>query len=1058
MQACPLGNLDVANPWDSNGIGTWTNTGRTVSRGVDLGGWTLDGEHTIYAYLNGNWAAQSTYECFDFDGFGEYVGVVPGATYEFSAYTGAHRSLVFIEIAWYNIAGAVVGYTGAANANDWQAGGGATLDGYKRLWARGVAPAGAVRAQPYMRCDNQGANNKAGQASPHIFATRPQWTRVPSGSPAPIDWQPYDAPAWINTGDSYRVLRWSGLFGATWVEYSDTRIAANAAAITAEAATRASADSAETSQRQAAISGVQTQIDSTNAALASEASTRATADSAETSARQSAVSGLQNSVNSINAAIVTEQNTRASADEAETTSRRQQVSQLTTPGGALTDPLFARSPIAANSMPWGWSDWAYGTTICSIVAGKIGDRAVQLTDTGSLGLNTGIVVGLGAAWSGVDHRSTRYFVVEVDFELVSGDLTGSGVLAHGEDGIGTTNWSYFHFKDVAGASPVAGRIYSLRKFFDGYGQRVPPTPANCYSAFYIFSGWELLYAEKSVATAAAKTIVIHRANIRAATQTEIENGTVAGAVGAAITSEANTRATAIAAETSARTAAVSSLTDGLNSANAAIATEANTRATADSAEATARTTLSSALSAQINPKRIFTVASAPTFSELFPVGVQACPVANLKPSDGLNGIGAWTNTARTISDFGFYTNGSWNLTGESSVGAHLQGAWAAAATYEYFDINSWGQCYNVVAGARYEWSVYTGSHRCRTFVGIYFYDDNWNYLGGAESTGGGSALYTLGGVNNSEKNGGGSGTLADWKRLGVIVQAPAGATRANFFVRSDNQGSSATGQTDPYCFACRPYFGRARPDQTTFTDWQPFQPALWLKSSENNKAYLWSGIYGAGFVAADDSRISANSATISQLMSTTDGLKAMWGVQIDVNGEVTGRVKLDGTGGTSEFSVLATSFTVSMPGYNSPIFEVGNVNGSPKVTIRGDVIADNAVSNTAFSTGANANSGTATATIKANSRTFLKASYAGNDRLYGGGTATIQIYVNGSLFASTGVPVVGDGAGFANYGASYFAVPYTTGSDVTISAYAKVVSGSASFLANCSIEIMSLSK
>lgn len=56
--------------------------------------------------------------------------------------------------------------------------------------------------------------------------------------------------------------------------------------------------------------------------------------------------------------------------------------------------------------------------------------------------------------------------------------------------------------------------------------------------------------------------------------------------------------------------------------------------------------------------------------------------------------------------------------------------------------------------------------------------------------------------------------------------------------------------------------------------------------------------------------VSGHTASISTLSSSVSGLNAQWGVSIDINGNVVGQVKLDGTASTSEFKVRADKFTV----------------------------------------------------------------------------------------------------------------------------------------------------
>jgi hypothetical protein len=78
----------------------------------------------------------------------------------------------------------------------------------------------------------------------------------------------------------------------------------------------------------------------------------------------------------------------------------------------------------------------------------------------------------------------------------------------------------------------------------------------------------------------------------------------------------------------------------------------------------------------------------------------------------------------------------------------------------------------------------------------------------------------------------------------------------------------------------------------------------------------------AAYTAAD-ATISASVTTEATARAAADGtIHAQWGVSIDVNGSVVGRIHLDGTGGTSEFSVEATKFTVWNGTAKVPPFQV----------------------------------------------------------------------------------------------------------------------------------------
>jgi len=110
---------------------------------------------------------------------------------------------------------------------------------------------------------------------------------------------------WFDTSSGNKAYRWDG---EMWDETTDTRLMANAAAITVESTARADADSALAQQITTLTAEYQAADRELSAAIQSEATTRATAISAEASARQT----LQSVVNNNTAAIQTEASTRAS--------------------------------------------------------------------------------------------------------------------------------------------------------------------------------------------------------------------------------------------------------------------------------------------------------------------------------------------------------------------------------------------------------------------------------------------------------------------------------------------------------------------------------------------------------------------------------------------------------------------------------------------------------------------------------------------------------------------------------------------------------------------------
>lgn len=85
--------------------------------------------------------------------------------------------------------------------------------------------------------------------------------------------------------------------------------------------------------------------------------------------------------------------------------------------------------------------------------------------------------------------------------------------------------------------------------------------------------------------------------------------------------------------------------------------------------------------------------------------------------------------------------------------------------------------------------------------------------------------------------------------------------------------------------------------------------------------------------------VRSNGVSIEQLESS-------YTISINENGRVIGSIRLDGTGSTSTFGVLADKFVVVNPtndGNTMTAFVVGNVNGTPTVGINGNLIVDDTI-------------------------------------------------------------------------------------------------------------------
>jgi len=151
----------------------------------------------------------------------------------------------------------------------------------------------------------------------------------------------------------------------------------------------------------------------------------------------------------------------------------------------------------------------------------------------------------------------------------------------------------------------------------------------------------------------------------------------------------------------------------------------------------------------------------------------------------------------------------------------------------------------IIPGQRYEFSVYTGAHRCFVWAIVEFYDINGNTLAQFQST-----------DTNSDKKGG--KLLSDWKRLGAFVTAPANAATAVIGVRKAPT-QAGTVDKNSWLFYTMPMFALAGPSQTVFSPY-----------SHSGQGTQISG-YGI-----DTPSLSAMSANVGLLRTAT------WGARTEI--------------------------------------------------------------------------------------------------------------------------------------------------------------------------------
>lgn len=153
---------------------------------------------------------------------------------------------------------------------------------------------------------------------------------------------------------------------------------------------------------------------------------------------------------------------------------------------------------------------------------------------------------------------------------------------------------------------------------------------------------------------------------------------------------------------------------------------------------------------------------------------------------------------------------------------------------------------------------------------------------------------------------------------------------------------------------------------------------LWVNASDGNKLYRWDG---SSWAAVDDTRIAANAAaittetnarvsgdsalasqintvsttvngntaSITTLQSSVNGLQARYGVSLNVNGYVTGFVQ-NNNGTSGDFTILADKFSVVAPSGGSPVTPF-TVTASG-VQINGSLVVNGTITTTALASGA----------------------------------------------------------------------------------------------------------
>lgn len=178
---------------------------------------------------------------------------------------------------------------------------------------------------------------------------------------------------------------------------------------------------------------------------------------------------------------------------------------------------FADYP-AADGVPSGWFRWQNGE-LGSRVDSRTGGYAYRQS------LETNIAGGLFANLINGSQQVTQgWYIIDVEFTLVSGSLRGAGIHAPSytatNANAGTThNISFFHFIDPSTGQAllngVVGRTYRISSLVHY------PSPETDGILMFVMTAWGAFAGPTT-----PRTIDWHKAGIRAATQMEIDSGRV----------------------------------------------------------------------------------------------------------------------------------------------------------------------------------------------------------------------------------------------------------------------------------------------------------------------------------------------------------------------------------------------------------------------------------------------------------------------------------------------------------------------------------------------------
>jgi hypothetical protein len=278
-------------------------------------------------------------------------------------------------------------------------------------------------------------------------------------------------------------------------------------------------------------------------------------------------------------------------------------------------------------------------------------------------------------------------------------------------------------------------------------------------------------------------------------------------------------------------------------------------------------------------------------SSMLTAGVGANIIYNSTFNSGLTGWVSGYNNSGLSAGFGRDLGSLWTLSGGHTLYASLSGVQPTGSIfdcYSYVIDSSVQKLYPVRPNDRVQLYAYLNTHRCTGHLGIVFFDANGNSL---EGTSGGFVISP--GIPSFVPENGKS--LSNYKLDKVICTVPATAATAFVFFRM-----LGTGQSDPYLFWTRPFFGPAGPAQVDVSPWSTgiepqFGPSNLITSSNISTYIANAAIQTAHIGAAAIGLAQINTASINSLSALSANIGE---VAAGVVRSADNQVRFDLTNGT----------------------------------------------------------------------------------------------------------------------------------------------------------------